>query len=243
MNWKHGLISGVVFVGLWQLVVTLTGVQSFILPPPLQVANALWHYREVIAENAQITIIEILIGLLLGSLLGVLTAIQLATSATARVILRPILTFFQAFPIFALAPILVLWLGFGMTPKIVIAVLIIYFPVTSAFFDGLMKTPPGFMDLAQTMQATSMRTLWHVRIKAALPSLGSGLRLAAVYAPIGVVIGEWAGTSKGLGALMLLAQGRVKTDLMFASVIVLAVITVCLHLAVDALARKLAKDH
>lgn len=243
MNWKHGLISAVVLVAVWQLVVVATGVQSFILPPPLKVAKALWHYKEIIAENAGVTIIEVLLGLLIGSLLGMLTAINLATSAVARAILRPILTFFQAFPVFALAPILMLWFGFGIGPKVIIAVLIIYFPVTSAFFDGLMKTPAGYLDLAKTMGATPLRTLWQIRFKAALPSLGSGLRLAAVYAPIGAVIGEWVGASKGLGALMLLANGRVKTDLLFASVIVLAVLTVCLHLAVDVLARHLSKDH
>ncbi len=123
------------------------------------------------------------------------------------------------------------------------AVLIIYFPVASAFFDGLMKTPVGYLDLAKTMGASPLRTLWHVRFKSALPSLGSGLRLAAVYAPIGAVIGEWVGASKGLGYLMLLANGRAKTDLLFAALIVLAVLTVCLHLAVDAFARRLEKDH
>lgn len=243
MTWKHGMLSALVLVSAWQLLVLVTGVQPFILPSPLQVAKALWVYRAIILENAQITIIEVLLGMLFGTVLGIVTAIHLATSATARAILRPILVFSQAIPVFALAPILVLWFGYGIWSKIIMAVLIIYFPVTSAFFDGLMKTPAGYLDLAKTMGATGMRTLWHIRFKAALPSLGSGLRLAAVYAPFGAVIGEWVGASKGLGYLMLLANGRIKIDLMFATLIVLATLTVCLHLIVDILARKLARDH
>jgi len=243
MNWKHGILSAIVLVSTWQLVVIITGVPSFILPPPMKVAKAMWFYHALIAENAWVTTQEVLLGMVIGSVLGILTALHLATSKTARAILRPILVFSQAVPVFALAPILVLWFGYGIWSKIVMAVLIIYFPVTSAFFDGLMKTPTGYLDLAKTMGASRMRTLWHIRFKSALPSLGSGLRLAAVYAPIGAVIGEWVGASKGLGYLMLLANGRVKIDLMFATLIVLAVLTVCLHLAVDKLARKLAKDH
>jgi len=243
MTWKHGVLSAFVLVAVWQLLVIITGVPSFILPPPLKVAKAMWFYHALIAENAWVTTQEVLLGMVIGSALGILTALHLATSKSARAILRPILVFSQAVPVFALAPILVLWFGYGIWSKIVMAVLIIYFPVTSAFFDGLMKTPAGYLDLAKTMSASGTRTLWHIRFKSALPSLGSGLRLAAVYAPIGAVIGEWVGASKGLGYLMLLANGRVKTDLMFAALIVLAILTVCLHLVVDILARKLAKDH
>ncbi|GHA51522.1 ABC transporter permease [Amylibacter ulvae] len=243
MNWKHGIISAIVLIALWQLTVTLSGVAPFILPSPLRVANALWYSRALIAEHAWVTLAEVILGLIIGSILGILTAINLATSSTARAILRPILVFSQAIPVFALAPLLTLWFGYGMGSKIIMAVMIIYFPVASAFFDGLMKTPSGYLDLAQTMGATRSRELWHIRMRAAMPSLGSGLRLAAVYAPIGAVIGEWVGASKGLGYLMLLANGRVKTDLLFATLIVLAVLTVCLHLSVDILARRLAKDH
>jgi len=149
--------------------------------------------------------------------------------------IRPILVFTQAIPVFALAPILTLWFGYGMGSKVAMALLIIYFPVTSSFYDALMRTPPGWVAQAQVMGASPLRTLWLIRIPAALPGYLSGLRLAAVYAPIGAVIGEWVGASKGLGYLMLLANGRAKVDLMFASLIVLAVFTVVLHLSVDKL--------
>ena len=155
----------------------------------------------------------------------------------------PILVFTQAVPVFALAPLLTLWFGYGMGSKIVMAVLIIYFPVTSAFHDGLARIDSGYRDLSVSMSAGKWNFMRYVQIPQALPALGSGLRLAAVYAPIGAVIGEWVGASKGLGYLMLLANGRAKIDLMFASLIVLACLTVLLHLAVGVLASRLSLIH
>ncbi|MCG7492363.1 ABC transporter permease [Thalassobius sp. Cn5-15] len=226
---------------IWQAIVSATGLPRFILPGPALVAETWWHHRWVIAEHTMITALEVLIGLVIGSALGVVTAIQLATSRMARVLVQPILVFTQALPVFALAPILTLWLGFGLWSKVFMAVLIIYFPVTSAFFDGLMRTPQGYLDLARTMQASPARILWHIRVPAALPSLASGLRLAAVYAPIGAVIGEWVGASRGLGYLMLLANGRAKTDLMFAAMLTLGVFSVLLHITVVLLTRRLER--
>jgi putative hydroxymethylpyrimidine transport system permease protein len=165
-------------------------------------------------------------------------------SASARLFLRPILVFSQALPVFALAPILTLWLGYGLGSKIAMAVLIIFFPVTSAFFDGLMNTPRGYLDLAQTMGANTRHIMLKIRIPAALPSLASGLKLAAVYAPIGATIGEWVGSSQGLGYLMLLANGRVKTDLMFAAMLTLGVMSVTLYALISmALRRMIDYEH
>ena len=214
---------------VWQAIVSLTGLPGYILPAPMRVLNTLWNSRALIGEHALVTLLEVVIGLAIGAGLGVITAIQLAMSPSARLFLRPILVFSQALPVFALAPILTLWLGYGLGSKIAMAVLIIFFPVTSAFFDGLMNTPRGYLDLAQTMGASTRHIMLKIRIPAALPSLASGMKLAAVYAPIGATIGEWVGSSKGLGYLMLLANGRVKTDLMFAAMLTLGVMSVTLY--------------
>ncbi len=228
-------------LAVWQLVVSTTDLPSFILPGPMRVAESWWQHRALIAEHTLVTALEVVIGLVIGAGLGVITAIQLASSRTARLLVQPLLVFTQALPVFALAPILTLWLGFGLWSKVAMAVLIIYFPVTSAFLDGLMRTPQGYLDLARTMQASPARILWHIRIPAALPSLASGLRLAAVYAPIGAVIGEWVGASRGLGYLMLLANGRAKTDLMFAAMLTLGVFSIVLHLLMARLTRSAAR--
>lgn len=232
---------GALLLGLliWQLLVWLTGVPHYILPSPLRVAQAGYASRALILEHTLVTATEVVLGLLLGTVLGAITAIQLASSKRMQHLLMPILVFTQAVPVFALAPILTLWFGYGMASKIVMAVLIIYFPVTSAFHDGLTRINSGQLDLARTMGATKVQIMRRIRIPHALPSLGTGLRLAAVYAPIGAVIGEWVGASKGLGYLMLLANGRVKIDLMFASLITLAVLTVLLHKLIASISDRL----
>jgi putative hydroxymethylpyrimidine transport system permease protein len=241
MRRRDILYALLIGLSLWQALVWLTGAPPFILPSPSRVARAMWKSREIIAENAWVTALEVLAGLVFGTLLGVLTAIQLAMSKTAERLMLPILVFTQAVPVFALAPLLTLWFGYGIGSKIVMAVLIIYFPVTSAFHDGLTNVHQGYRDLASSMGAGKWQMMRHIQIPNALPSLGSGLKLAAVYAPIGAVIGEWVGASKGLGYLMLLANGRAKIDLMFAALIVLACLTVLLHLAVGAAAKRLSR--
>jgi len=229
-----GAVVGII-IGLWQALVVLADLPAFILPSPMRVGQALWANAELIAGHAMVTLTEVLIGLGLGAVLGAATAIGLALSPLARLVVRPMMVLSQALPVFALAPVLTLWLGYGLGPKVIMALLIIYFPVTSAFFDGLMQTPRGMLDLGRVMQGRRWQIMRHIRIPAAIPGLASGLRLAAVYAPIGAIIGEWVGASQGLGYLMLLANGRAKIDLMFAALLVLAVMTLLLHLGVDRL--------
>jgi putative hydroxymethylpyrimidine transport system permease protein len=226
---------------LWQGIVWLTGVPSFILPSPLRVAQAALDNRVLIAENALVTATEVILGLITGTVLGAFTAVQFANSDRLHRLVMPLLIFTQAVPVFALAPILTLWFGYGIASKVVMAVLIIYFPVTSAFYDGLTRVPADILDMAKTMGGTKRQIMRQIKIPHALPSLGTGLKLAAVYAPIGAVIGEWVGASKGLGYLMLLANGRAKTDLMFASLFTLAVMTLLLSLAVTKASDHLSK--
>ena len=226
---------------LWQGIVWLTGVPSFILPSPLRVAQAALDNRVLIAENALVTATEVILGLITGTVLGAFTAVQFATSDRLQRLVMPLLIFTQAVPVFALAPILTLWFGYGIASKVVMAVLIIYFPVTSAFYDGLTRVPADILDMAKTMGGTKWQIMRRIKIPHAIPSLGTGLKLAAVYAPIGAVIGEWVGASKGLGYLMLLANGRAKTDLMFASLLTLVVMTLLLSLAVSKASDYLSK--
>ncbi len=231
----------IVFVGLiaaWEALVLLSGVQHFILPGPGRVARALAAHWPELLEHAGVTITEILLGLALGALLGCLSALIIASFRPARRWLLPVLVVSQAIPVFALAPVLVLWLGYGLASKVAMATLIIYFPVTAAFFDGLRRTEPGWLDLARTMGGSRMRILRHVQVPAALPALSSGVRVATAVAPIGAVVGEWVGSSAGLGYMMLQANARMQVDVMFAALFVLAVFAVGLYAAVDAGLRR-----
>jgi putative hydroxymethylpyrimidine transport system permease protein len=209
-------------------------VPAFILPGPWLVASTLVEEIDLVMEHALTTIIEITLGLMLGCALGVVTALLMTRYAPLKRWMLPVTVMSQSIPVFALAPLLVLWLGYGMGSKVAMAVLIIYFPVTAAFHDGLRRTEPGWLDLARTMGAGPAAELRHVRIPAALPALASGVRVATAVAPIGAVVGEWVGSSAGLGYLMLHANARMQVDLMFAALLTLAVFAVALYSLVDA---------
>ncbi len=233
------LITLAGLLAVWWLVSRASGVPAYLLPDPRSVAVALWQQRGLLLWSTLTTLTETVLGLAIGTVLGAACALAMVFSPRLARWLMPLLLLSQAVPVFALAPLLVLWFGFGMTSKVVMAVLVIFFPVAAAFADGLRRTEPGWLDLARTMNASPARILRHVRLPAALPAFGSGLRVATAIAPIGAVIGEWVGASAGLGYVMLNANARIQTDVMFAAMFVLALMTVLLWVAVDRLLKRL----
>lgn len=228
-----------IILTLWQLLITLSNVPPYILPSPASVIQATISHADSIGGHAIITLIEMTSGLIIGTVLGSSSALLLSYYRPARQWLMPILVISQAIPVFAIAPILVLWLGYGMISKVAMAVLIIYFPVTAAFFDGLKNTNHGYLDLSHTMGASKSSTLIHIKIPAALPAFASGLRVATAMAPIGAIVGEWVGSSEGLGYLMLHANGRMQIDVMFAALLILGIMAIILFYTVDAGLRRL----
>lgn len=236
---RRGLVTAVGLILLWETATRLLGLPLWILPPPSAVAVALWVRADVLGHHALITATEIALGLVAGVGLGVGTALLVVRSPLARRWLMPVVIASQAIPVFALAPLLVLWFGYGLASKIVMAAIVIYFPVAAAFFDGLRTTPPGWIELARTMGAGDGAILWRLRLPAALPALAQGLRIAAAVAPIGAVIGEWVGSGAGLGFLMLHANGRMQIDLLFAALVVLAAMAIALYYGLDWLLRRL----
>ncbi len=222
---------------VWQLIVWLTGVEPFILPGPVQTIIAGAANFSILLHHGGITLLEIILGLVLGTILGALSAVLVDYFIGARRWLMPVLVLSQAIPVFAIAPILVIWLGYGLPSKVAMACLIIFFPITASLLDGLRRTEPGFLDLANTMlegKANWRRVLLlRVKIPAALPAFASGLRVATAVAPIGAIVGEWVGSSAGLGYLMLHATARMQVDLMFAALAILALISLTLYYGVD----------
>jgi len=235
---SRALVTTSGFLALWWVFTRITSVPSYMLPGPWSVAQALWDQRDLMFWSAIVTFGEVFAGLLIGTLLGAAFGLMIVFSPLMQRWLMPLLLLSQAIPVFALAPLLVLWFGFGMASKIVMAVLVIFFPVTAAFADGLRRTDRGLLDLAVTMNASPVSVLRHVRLPAALPAFGSGLRVAAAIAPIGAIIGEWVGSSAGLGYVMLNANARIETDVMFAALFVLSVMTIVLWVVVDRVLRR-----
>ncbi|MCM0148876.1 ABC transporter permease [Photobacterium galatheae] len=222
----------------WQAVVTIFQLPSFILPEPLGVLHKLIQRHDVLLRHAWITTSEIILGLLTGLGFGLMCALLMLLFSPVRRWMLPLLIASQAIPVFAIAPILMLWLGYGMASKVVMAAIIIFFPVTTCCYDGLRHTPQGYLDLAKTLNATRWQILRHIRLPAALPALASGIRVAVVVAPIGAVVGEWVGASEGLGYLMLQANARMMIDEMFAALLILAGLSVSLYFGTDFLLKR-----
>ncbi|WCP69311.1 ABC transporter permease [Vibrio tubiashii] len=231
-------ISLLVILGLWQSVVVLFDMPSFILPAPLDVFERLVSRFDVLMKHTLVTGQEIILGLLLGLSMGLIFALQMLLFKPLKRWLLPILIASQAIPVFAIAPVLMLWLGYGIASKVVMAAIIIFFPVTTCCYDGLRNTPTGYLDLAKTMGASKWQLLRHIQLPAALPTLASGIRVAVVIAPIGAVVGEWVGSSAGLGYLMLQANARMIIDEMFAALFILALLSVSLYFITDKLLKK-----
>ncbi len=239
MNLRRPLILAAGLIALWQLLVALTGVPPYILPGPLPVARAIASHLPALAGHLGATLAEILLGLALGTLLGVSAALAMILSPLLKRWMLPVLVASQAVPVFAMAPILVLWLGYGMASKVAMAVLIIFFPVASSFYSGMRRTDADLLELARIMDARPLKVLTSIVIPSALPAFASGLRVATAVAPIGAVVGEWVGSSRGLGFYMLHANARMQIDVMFAALAILAAASLTLYFLVDRLLDRL----
>jgi len=225
------IVAGLLFI--WQMIVTLGHVPDYLLASPAEVAMAFYQQGNLLFIHAAYTITEILLGFILGVMFGCFSGFMVAFFRPLKLWFLPIMIVSQAIPIFAIAPLLVVWLGYGLASKIAITILMIFFPVASSFHDGLQKTPQAWLDLASIMRARKWRVFYFIRLPSALPSLASGIRIAAVIAPMGAIIGEWVGSSHGLGYLMLNANAHLQIDMMFAALIVIMMLALVLYFGVD----------
>lgn len=236
LQWMAGCA---VLLGLWQGAVWALDIAPFTLPSPWRIGARLSEDAGLLAHHGLITLTEIVVGLIAGTLAGIATALVMAVSRFGEKLIWPLVVITQALPVFAIAPLLVQWFGFGMASKIVMAGLIIYFPVASATYDGLTRTDSDLLDLGKLWGGSRFDLLRYIRFPAALPSIASGVRIAAAIAPIGAVVGEWVGSSAGLGYLMLHANARLQTDLVFAALAVLAAIALFTRFLAGRVTRRL----
>ena len=227
-------------VAAWWALVAVTAPPPVLLPGPDRVAAALVARFPALMADAAITGGEILVGLALGVALGMATALLTGLLPWTTRLVQPVVVVLQALPVFAIAPVLVLWLGFGLASKVVMAAIVIFFPVASSLADAVSRADPGLLDLARLHRASTAQVFRHIRLPGAVPGLVSGLRMAATLAPIGAIIGEWVGASSGLGLTMMHANARMQTDVMFAALVLVAVMALALRLAVDLLTRRWA---
>lgn len=221
----------------WEAWVRVRETPAYLVPPPGAVLEAFWEQRGVLPGHVRTTLAEALLGLGLATLSGVALAALIASAPLARRALWPLLVVSQNVPVLVLAPLLAVWFGFGLTPKVVIVVLIGFFPIVVNTAGGLMHADREMVALARSMGAGRLQVLRTVLIPSAAPSFFAGLQIAASYAVIAAVIAEWMGASSGLGLFITRSQRAFRTDQIFMAVAVVALVSVSLFASVHLLAR------
>ena len=233
------LVTFLVIIIFWYIICLLFELPSFILPSPNLVAIALFNNFFEILNHSSITLLEILLSLFFGIVLGSFFAVLISLSERLKRWIMPLLLASQSIPVFALAPILVLWFGYGISSKVIIGTIIVFFPIASNFSDALNKIPKEYIHAGQTLGFSKLQIFNLIKLPNALPGLFSGIRVGACFAPIGAVVGEWIGGSQGLGSYMIYSNARLQIDNMFAALIILIVITISLYHLIDLILKKL----
>jgi NitT/TauT family transport system permease protein/putative hydroxymethylpyrimidine transport system permease protein len=224
----------------WDLIADALSIEPFLIPSPTDVAESLWEDRELLADNGWVTLKEVVLGFAVAVVAGAGFAIALHLSPALRRAFYPLLVASQTVPIIVIAPILVVWFGFGIGPKLAIIALICFFPITVNTLDGLRSVDPELRKLMRTLDAGRWQTLRRVEAPAALPYFFSGAKIAVAVAVIGAVFGEWAGSDSGLGHLMLQASAQLLTARVFAAVVVLSAFAIALFGLLTLLERRYA---
>ena len=209
------------------------------LPSPLRIAQAGLEAKNLLGPHIWQTLTETLVGFGLALIVGLSLALLIDFSATLRRAIYPLLVVSQTIPIIAIAPLLVIWFGYGILPKVLVVALVCFFPIVVSTTDGLQSADPDLSALLQAMGATRRQVFFKVRLPGALPSVFSGIKIAVTYSVIGAIIGEWVGASRGLGVFMLRSTNAFRTDWLFVAVAITALLSVTLFLAVTVLQRAL----
>jgi putative hydroxymethylpyrimidine transport system permease protein len=222
----------------WDLISNALNIEDFLVPAPSDIASSLWEDRSLLLSNGWVTIKEVLLGFLIAAVVGIAFAILIHLSEVARRAIYPLLIGSQNIPIVILAPILVVWFGFGLTPKLVIVALICFFPITVNTLDGLRSVDPDLIKMLRALGAGRYQRLWRAELPTALPYAFSGARVAITVSVIGAVFAEYVGSSEGLGHLINQAQAQLLTARSFAAVVVLSAIALGLFALVTLIERR-----
>lgn len=217
-----------VALALWQLAATIWEIQPWLLPAPTAIGRAAWEARGLLAPHVWQTAQETLWGFALALAVGLSLGVIIDRWTLARDALYPLLVVSQTIPTIAIAPLLVIWFGYGIWPKIIVVGLICFFPIVVSTADGLRAADPEMVSLLRTMGASRRDQFVKVRLPAAMPAIFSGVKIAITYSVVGAILGEWVGASRGLGVFMLRATNSFRTDWVFASIAITAALSIVL---------------
>lgn len=227
------LLVAAMLIAAWQILVPLSGLSAFVLPTPLAIATRMINDAPLLAAHLYVTLFEVIVGFGMGVLIGVPLALSIFYSRPFERAIYPILVGLQTVPKVSLAPILVLYLGYGWAPKIVLAFLISFFPIVISTVVGLQSLDTNLVNLVRSMGANEWQTFFKLRLPAALPNIFGGFKVAISLAVIGAVIGEYVAAERGLGYLQLQANSLFDTTLNFATVVTISLLGVILYYIID----------
>jgi len=244
-RWLAPLLLIAALLGLWQAAAAsgaladLFGIEDFLVPSPAEIADTLWQSRSLLAENAWVTLREMLLGFALAVAVGLGFALVMHVSEFARLSSYPPLVALQTVPILVISPVLVIWFGFGIVPKIAIVALVCFFPITVSTLDGFRTVDPAATKLMRTLSASRAQILRRLDLPSAMPGFFSGTKVAVVFTPIAAVFAEWAGSSAGLGHMILQDNAQLDTARVFAAVAVLSALAIGLFALVTLAERRI----
>ena len=217
----------------WEIAVRAFGIPFYILPAPSRIAGVLVADRALLLGEAAVTLGEVMVGFAIAFIVGVMLALAIFSSRPVERAVYPLVIASQTVPVFAIAPLLVVWFGYGMLSKVVMAALIVFFPIVVNTVDGLRAADPDIVNLLKVLGARPAQIVRRVRVPAALPFVFSGTRIAIATSVIGAIIGEWVGSTRGLGYLMIHANAQLHVDLVFAVIVYLSVMATALFWTVS----------
>jgi len=224
-------------IALWQAVVSFSSIPAWLLPAPGKVLITLWEMLPLLLKHSQSTMLAAVTGLLAAVVLALLLALLMDFSPWLKQGIYPLLVLSQTVPIIAIAPLLLIWFGLGLLPKVVVVALVCFFPVAVSMVEGMESADPEMVSLMRVMGSSRWQVIKIVRFPAALPSFFSGLKIAGTYAVMGAVIGEWLGAKSGLGVFMTRASHSYQLDRVFAAIVIISLVSLLLFLFIVILSR------
>ncbi len=235
--YASGLIIGLILI--WQVVCSLELVPGYMLPSPIQVMQAFINEFNVLMGHLMISLSEAFLGLGVGILVAFILAVGMDHYRGLHKSLYPLLIISQTVPVIAIAPLLVLWMGYGMAPKVMVIFLVCFFPITISLLDGFREADRDTIRLMKSMGANAKQIFWHIKLPCALPGFLAGLKVSVSYAVIGAVVAEWLGGTAGLGVYMTRVRKSYAFDKMFAVIFLVSLISLVLMKLVSLLDRKI----
>lgn len=237
IKYRYPLLFILGLLLFWELLVRICQYPKYLLPAPRDILATLPEMLPIMLMHTRYTLLAALVGFILAIVIALILAVLMDVSPMLRQGMYPLLVISQTVPIIAVAPLFIIWFGYGLLPKVIVVALVCFFPVVVSLTQGMQAGDPDMVNLLKVMGASTWQIIKEVRLPAALPSFFAGLKIAATYSIMGAVVGEWLGSSKGLGVYMTRALHSFQLDRIFCAILIIALLSVLLFMLIEIISR------